>query len=79
MSVGIGPATIGGWIPPVENVADFRILFGCMEEMMIFREALSAEEIQKLYRSSNPVGGKTAESSGKQNIGKGGDDDKHKP
>lgn len=52
----VGKATIGNWTSPTRPDADFAIrnLNGSMDEFVLFRDALEAEEIRNLFVQGRP-------------------------
>ncbi len=52
--VVFGPALIGAWNPSKERKTQDCVLDGRMDELMIFRSALSPEEILKIYEAGKP-------------------------
>ena len=51
----IGTATIGGWNRGDSTDGDFiRSLSGRMDELMIFKKALTADEIKRMFENGNP-------------------------
>lgn len=49
-----GPAEIGNWVPVREGREAVRSLNGLLDEMAVFRRALSAEEVAAAYRAGSP-------------------------
>jgi hypothetical protein len=52
--VRLGAATICGWCPTKDRTKPKCSLKGRMDELMIFRSALSADEISKIYEAGKP-------------------------
>lgn len=50
----IGKADLGNWSDPIWPDAPIRTLNGRIDEFAIFREALSAKEIEELYENGKP-------------------------
>jgi hypothetical protein len=54
----IGPAEIGNWGQPFRDSPSFAVrnLNGAIDELAIFKSALTEAEIEKLYEQGKPVG-----------------------
>ena len=54
-SIQIGSAMIGGWNPGnSKDLVHIRNFSGRIDEMMIFQNVLTAEEIKQIYESGKP-------------------------
>lgn len=52
--LAIGKAEIGNWSPPAEKTRQVRNFNGRMDELIIFKNALSSQEIEALYHDGKP-------------------------
>lgn len=52
--VAIGKAEIGNWTPPAHDARQIRNFNGRIDELVIFNEAMSTDEISAIYESGKP-------------------------